>query len=348
MYKNQYRAKTPLTLTLITALGISAVFFSKEISDGIFKGMCFCAEILAPSIFPFMIIAAVTANSSLSFSGKAINNISNRVFGLSAKSLFAVILGISGGYPVGAVGINSLYKKGVISGKEAAKASYIAVGAGPGFLITFVGIRLLNSAEIGAVLFTAQIISVIILGIINRIVFGKENFNSDKEINISDKAGNIFIKSVRSAVYSLIEMCAVVCVFSAAVSITEARLFYNDFISVLLEVTTACYKLSESSNVILIAFAAGFGGLSVHFQIFGALGDIKINKLLFFLYRIIQGITTAFITYLFIKLFNITVPVFSSVKGNFTLGLSGSALGSCLLILTGICFLYSLKTKRED
>ena len=346
MYK--YRVKTPLKLILITALGIGAVFFSKEISDGIYKGICFCAQVLAPSIFPFMIISAVTAKSNLRFSGKRLNRISNFLFGLSAKSLFAVILGIMGGYPVGAVGIHSLYKKGDISGKEAAKASYIAVGAGPGFLITFVGIRLLNSAELGAVLLISQIISVIILGIINRIIFGKENFNSDKEINSPAKAENIFIEAVRKAVYSLIEMCAIVCVFSAAVNIAETYIGNNEYISVLLEVTTACYKLSENGSIILIAFAIGFGGLSVHFQIFQALGDIRINKALFFFYRIIQGLTTAFITYIFIKLFKISIPVFSSAKGNFSLGLSSSALGSCLLILTGICFLYSLKTKRED
>lgn len=343
MYKITLRSPAAFKLILIVLLGAAAVFFSKEVSGGINEGIYFCVSVLVPSVFPFMIISSLTAKINLGFSGRKINKISNSLFGLSAKTVFTVLIGIIGGYPVAAKGISSLYKNGSISEKEAAKAAYIAVGAGPGFLITYVGVRLLNSYEAGAALLVSQITSVIIIGIINRFIFGKGIYNSKKEISVEPSAFEIFISSVKSAVYAIIEMCAIVCVFSAVIKVIEKYSGGNDLVNILLEVSRACYFLSENGSIVPIAFAVGFGGICVHIQIFQALGTIRIKKWLFFLYRIIQGGITAALTYLICKVFNITIPVFSSIRGDFTLSLSGSVVGSSLLILTGICFLFSIK-----
>lgn len=343
MYKITLRSPAAFKLILIVLLGAAAIFFSKEVSGGINEGIYFCVSVLVPSIFPFMIISSLTAELNIGFSGRIINIISNSIFGLSAKTAFTVLIGILGGFPVGAKGIGALYKNGSISEKEASKAAYIAVGAGPGFLITYVGVRLLNSYEAGAALLISQIISVIIIGIINRFIFGKVNYNSNNEIKININAFNVFLNSVKNAVYATIEMCAVVCVFSAIIKVIEKYSGSNDIVNIILEVSRACYFLSENDSIVLIAFAVGFGGLCVHIQIFQALGNIKIKKTLFFLYRIIQGGITAALTYLICKIFSITTPVFSSIRGDFSLSLSGSVVGSSLLILTGICFLFSIK-----
>lgn len=343
MYKKRLADNSQIKLLLIITLAAAAIFFSKEVSGGIYKGIYFCVEVLIPSLFPFMVISTLSAKSNLRFKGKIFNKTANILFGLSGETLFSVILGIFGGYPVGARSIGALYKQGKISISEAEKASYIALGAGPGFLITFVGVKLLNNIEIGIILLISQICSVFFLGILNKFIFLKKEYNSNKENNQAVKhSGNLFIESVTDAVYSAMEMCAIVCVFSAFLSVIE-KYIQSDYVSVFMEVTTACNKLSSGVNIPAIAFAVGFGGVCVHFQVFQALGNIKINKLLYFFYRILQGVITALITTALIKIFDITIPVFSSVKGNLTLGLSTSVIGSCLLVLTGICFIFSIQ-----
>lgn len=343
MYKRALKSPPVFKLIFIVIMGAGTIFFSKEVSGGINEGIYFCVTVLVPSIFPFMIISSLTAKLNLGFTGKTFNRITNSLFGLSAKTVFTVLIGISGGFPVAAKGISVLYKNGSISEREAAKAAYTAVGAGPGFLITYIGIRLLNSFDAGAALFSSQIISVIILGIINRIIFGKGDYNSKFEIKTKINTFEAFISSVSDAVYAVIEMCAVVCVFSSIIKVIEKYSGERDIVNIILEVSRACYKLSENGNIVLIAFAVGFGGICVHIQIFQALGSIKIKKGLFFFYRIIQGGITAALTYLFCKVFNITIPVFSSIREDFSLSLSSSVVGSSLLILTGICFLCSIK-----
>lgn len=50
---------------------------------------------------------------------------------------------------------------------------------------------------------------------------------------------------------------------------------------ILTEVCNAVTAVSKDLPIEVVAFSAGFGGLCIHFQIFSALGDIKVNKLLF-------------------------------------------------------------------
>ncbi|MBR1731306.1 MAG: hypothetical protein IJ725_02595, partial [Ruminococcus sp.] len=232
------------------------------------------------------------------------------------------------------------------SSDEAAKAAYFAVGAGPGFLVTFVGTNLLSCPEVGFCMLAAQILSVIILGVMNKLLFGKNNsYNSNKEIyNSSTSFTSALTEAVISATYGMLEMCGMVVIFSAIISVTE-RLSgdMRVYLSILLEVTTACNTLSENNSVLLIAFAVGFGGLCVHFQIFTALKNVNFNKGLFFLFRIMQGLITALLTELFIKLFRISLPVFSSVDNTPELSLSSSVIGSAMLIICGVGFLFNIK-----
>ena len=345
---NKFRNKQAIVEFIFAAIFITAVLlWGKECSQGALKGIYFCAEVLVPSIFPFMIISVFIAESGLSEKlGKLSGNICPKLFGVSRNLSAVIIMSTIGGYPVGARGISVLRENGKISKSDAVKASYFAVGAGPGFLITFVGGSLLSSREIGMCLLAAQILSVIIIGILNRFIITEKNdYNSNLELSkTSLPFTSAVTKSVISSAYGMLEMCGMVVAFSAVIGISE-KLFADAvvYVSAALEVTTACNLLAENNSVILIAFATGFGGLCVHFQIFTALKSIKINKLLFFFYRIIQGLLTALFTFILIKIFNISLPVFSSVNTPLNLSLSTSAVGSALLILCAVSFIYSIK-----
>ncbi len=338
-------------LVFISAVIFCAMFFGRECSDGALKGIYFCAEVLVPSLFPFMAAAAFVAESGLSrMLGKHLEKPTTMLFGLSGSCAAIILLSLFGGYPVGARGIRTLYENGEINAYEAKKCSYFAVGAGPGFLITFVGVRLLDSSEAGACILAAQIISVIILGVANKYIFReKQSYNSNSELRLtSEKLSNALVKAVESGTYGCIEMCGMVVMFSAFNEVTTRLLADNSAstaANILLEVTTACNLLSSSNNILLIAFAVGFGGLCVHFQVFQALGSVNIKQWIFFLYRIIQGLLTTAFTFIFIRLFRVTLPVFSGTGEAPALALSTSLLGSVMLMLTGLCFIYNIFRK---
>lgn len=345
------KISTVFKLILIVIMIICAACFTKECTKGALNGIYFCAEVLVPSIFPFMVISVFVVKSGVSaMLGKYLDKITRTLFGLSGRCGTVILLSVIGGYPVGARGLTQLCEQGELDEDSAKKAAYFAVGAGPGFLLSFVGVRLLNSFEVGACILGAQVVSVIILGIANKYIFREtRSYISIKEIKKDySSLTDAVVESTVNATYGILEMCGMVVAFSAVGNVIRSLVesdVTGKYVDILLEVTTACNTLAKDRNILLIAFSVGFAGLCVHFQIFQALKDIRINKAVFFVYRIMQGLITALFTYIFIHAFKVTLPVFSSVQDT-ELSLSSSVLGSGLLVLCGVCFLYSIKKNK--
>ncbi len=340
-------------MLFILIMIICAAGFTKQCTKGALNGIYFCAEVLVPSIFPFMVISSFVVKSGISaMLGKYLERITRALFGLSGKCGTVILLSVIGGYPVGARGLAQLCEQGEIDRESARKAAYFAVGAGPGFLLSFVGVRLLNSFEVGACILASQVISVIILGIANKYIFRKNSayiFNTELKNKYSSLSDAV-VESTVSSTYGILEMCGMVVAFSAVGNVARSLIESGSarkYVDILLEVTSACNTLTQEKNIILIAFSVGFAGLCVHFQIFQSLKNIRINKTLFFVYRIIQGLITALFTYIFIRAFGVTLPVFSNIQ-NTELSLSSSVLGSGLLVLCGVCFLYSIRKNKHE
>ncbi len=362
MYKFSAKKSMVFKAGFIIFISFILLIFSNESTKGALKGLMFCGEVLVPSLFPFMVISTFVVKCGLSAAiGKYIDPITKLLFGVSGNCGATILLSMIGGYPVGARGIYALYKNKEINENDAVKMSYFAVGAGPGFLVSFLGANLLGSLEIGFCLLEAQIISVIFIGLMNKYIFRKKNkvkdnkkdiYNSNTETkNKPLSFTSAMVEATVDGTYGILEMCGMVVIFSAVLGIINSLTFlpHNlySYITILFEVTNACNILSRDNNILLIGFAVGFGGLSVHFQIFQALKDIKINQVTFFLFRIIQGLVTCVLTYFLIRIFNLTLPVYSSINSDVKFVLSSSMIGSSLLIITGLCFIYTTKKFKE-
>lgn len=348
MKENIIAVKTLFWVTLC----ILILMLGNYVTDGITGGLLLCTQILIPSVFPFMILANLAVKSGIAdYIGKYTGKLTSWIFGISGKCSAVILLGLIGGYPVGANGIATLYKENKISRYEALKLSYSLVCAGPGFLITYIGLCTLESRTIGVCLIISQVLSVLIIGFINKFIFRKETDNSDKTQSKSVILSEALIYSVKDSTYSILEMCGTVTLFSAILSVFELLLSNNlnivKYIAILLEVTTASNYLCSDNNIMLLAFSVGFAGLSIHFQIFHILRNIHLNKMVFLLYRTTQGCITTFLTYIIFRIFNISLPVYSSIASP-DFSLSTTVIGSIMLIITGICFLNTTRNLHES
>lgn len=327
--------------------------FPQKTADAVRTGIGFCMNILVPSLFPFMIISAFVSNSGLGYAlGKALNKPAKLLFGLNGAGCIALLLGIIGGYPVGGATVGIMYDKGYMNEKQAEKAAYMCVCSGPGFLINFVGASLYSSAETGFLLYLSAVSAVIATGITVNLTIKSKDDTVQKTVppkQREDIALSI-TRSVAQATKSTVDMCSAVILFcilaNLGTSLISNYTVQKGFI-ILTEVTNACNILCGKESLVLIAFAVGFGGISVHFQIFRALGNVKINRLLFFVFRIIQGILTALFTKITLWFFPQTVQVFSSTQNSTAVMTSSSFFGSLMLIITAVCFLYSLKFNKN-
>ncbi len=338
------KTKAVMTFLFITTVFIGLFTYSKECKNGIVSGLVLCVSNLVPSLFLYMILASYISGSKLSlYIGAIFGRPVEKLLKLPKVSASAILLSLIGGYPVGAKCVAQSYKNNLLTKPQAKKLSLITVCSGTGFTLNFIGVSLYNNKIIGVILLVSQLVAYIITATLICIFVKCDDFSEikdDRQIKQTD-----FTTAVFDGCVATLNMCAMVIVFSAIICVCE-KIFEStpvikDFLILTLEVTTACSKLYTKYPLYLISFAMGFSGLCIHFQIFSILKDIGINKFIFFFFRIIQGISSACLTYILLIFFPVTVDVFSSVT-SITPKLSTSIAGGMALILTSVCFLNSI------
>lgn len=354
MFINATLHKTSAVVMTICTLLLcaGALIYSKECSGGAVRGIEMCLGVLVPSLFPFMALSAFIVKSGMSETlGKPFKLIMNKLFGLDSCFAPIILLALIGGYPVGAKGISSLYESRMISEHQAKKALMFAVCSGPGFLINFVGMSIYKNKLIGFIILVSQIVSVILIGVMLNLFDREKEIHNSSEENKACRLplSNAVVESAYDSAKGILNICIFVVLFSAFCGILESIIgdgIFKNCLLCFLEVCSAISTCSENSPIEMIAFAAGFGGLCVHFQIYSALGKIRINKLLFFCIRIIQGVLTAVLTHFGLRMLKIEAMVFSTgaVENASTSG--GTILSGAVLVLVMLCFLYILSHRR--
>lgn len=351
-YKCIGRTKLAFLWVAVLSLISGLFIFSNECKDGATEGILMCLGVLVPSLFPFFILSSFLAETEiLDCLTPVLNPTSKLLLGLRGICLVPIILSVVGGYPVGARTVAALYGKGAINKNEAERLSLICCSAGPGFLVTFVGVSLLQSKESGIILLSSQIISVVILSILSRFFFGKaesaeENKLNKRQISVSEA----LVSSVNSAVKSAAGMCGFVIAFSVICNVlTEGFGADNTlgkiFVS-LLEITTGVSLVSGEVSLELLSALTGFGGICVHLQIFRELKGIPYSKIRFYIFRLIQSGICLFSAKILLLIFPVTEDVFSTVSKPPELTFYSSIVGCVALIITSLIFILALRRKR--
>lgn len=337
---------------VIFLLSLAGLFvFSQECKDGAIDGIFMCLSVLIPSLFPFFVLSSFLSESNiLSPLSPIFNPLARFLLKACGICLIPCIMAVAGGYPVGAKSVASLRANGLIDQKEAEKLSCVCVGAGPGFLVTFIGVSILNSKQAGIILLVSQIISMVVLCFISALFFGKTECENlckiKKEVCICEAVVN----SVNSAVKSTVGMCGFVVVFSIVCKILTEGFGINGALGKALisalEITTGLSLTGAGLSVEAISALTGFGGICVHLQIFRELKNVEFSKLRFYIFRFVQSAVCFVSTKILLLLFPVTVDVFSSVTQAPKLSLYSSIFGTIALLITSVIFIISIRHKR--
>ena len=355
MFVNVSARKTAAAAKAAAAILLCALplVFAEECREGAKRGLELCLRVLLPSLFPVMAATGLMVKSgACALTGRLLRRPSKWLFGVSGTMAPVILMSLIGGYPVGAAGISALRRQGAVSEQEAKRAALFAVGAGPGFVTGFVGAAIYGNAAVGRIMLAAQSASVLLLSVPARLLVpaGRESRQADGRLPPSLPFDRALVEAVTEAARNMGVICAFVTVFSAMLALTEkltANETAQDAVFLLSEVCTAATRLAPKAPVALVAFAVGFGGICVHCQILSALGEVKVNRLLFFLFRILQGALTALLTYIALRLTPQTSPVFSTVSPN-TAVYGGSTLSGAVLAGVVICFFISVRQSTRQ
>ena len=354
-------SKKDIMKSVIILFVISNFFiFSKYASTGAKIGLNYCLNTLIPTLLPFIIISLLVVNSGLSEKmGYLLNPFTKLFFNLPGCAGSTILVSLLGGYPTGANGVVALWKKGLVSEKQAERMLYFTVAGGPAFIISVLGETLLRDKKIGLILFVSHIIPVFILGLISGIASTKETYNISKESS-SENFSNALIVSSAKATQNMFQICTLVILFSSFLEIFQNSRINTYFLEILrnvgvssnvaqsvvpmlLEITSGSLTgIKYHVPLPVLSFFISWGGICVQMQIFSMLKEINFSKVKFVLFRLAHGVLSAGMTQLILCNMKYTVQTFNSKSYHFentSLVFGGQSL---VLVLLCICFLISI------
>ena len=86
----------------LTALG-ALLLCSQAALESARAGLTLCAQMIVPSLLPFFILSSLLQQLGLpGILGRWLSPVTQRLFGIGGAGASALLLGVTGGYPLGA------------------------------------------------------------------------------------------------------------------------------------------------------------------------------------------------------------------------------------------------------
>ena len=337
-------------------------------ADGIKKGMDYSVRIIIPSLFPYMVLSSFMIRSGADeFIGFAARPLT-RLLGLPDCAASAVILGLVGGFPVGAKCTSILYHRKKINSEQAQRMMCFCICPGPAFLITALGNIMLGNNMSGVILYASQIISSLLIGIILGL-----SARINKRCTVYHQTGNVkkaepvipcLIGSASDGAESIIGMTALILVFSMFSDLISAAAGYlsgssaqsgiflrrelSVIIPVIMEVTGGCQAVKDASMPLwAFSLCVGFGGMCVHFQIFSLVRDIPVSIKKYLAFRILNSVLSAAVTRAFCVFYAPAVSAMTVGGGDRACFSAKTVTGSIAMLVMSVIFVVSMQRDRR-
>ena len=336
-----------IKIVFILVLMSLIVCFPNVSGKGVTQGLLISANVIIPSLFPFMVCVLMLIKTKINLHFVFLNKILYICFGQHFNMFFVFVLSMIGGYPIGSVLLDEMQKNNEISNKAANIMLTYCVNAGPAFVLCVVG-SALGSYKLGIVLFVSNILSSLFLSIICAKELRKEENVCIKHIKNTKTFLQSFFESISDASSSIIRISCYIIFFSVINS-------YIDYFSVNIPLlknikylTEITFAVTDCKNIYLVAFLLSFAGISIWCQVISMFKSGKINIKRFVFSRFLHGIISVTIVFLLLKIFDITLSTFSNgIRYNIKFLYSNFSL-FCSMIVMIITFLIFVFSKNNS
>lgn len=298
-------------IIFVIALMFLIIAYPSLSADGVCRGLQISANVIVPSLFPFMVCILMLTKSEITINVRNLNNLLYKFFGQNFNMFFVFVLSLIGGYPIGAVMIAEMYKNKQISSNIANIMITYCVNAGPAFIIFIAG-NSFKSKSIGIVLFFANMLASILLMILSIKTFKSEKTNYTFNTTLTKNIFENFFESIADSCNSVIRISAFIVFFSVINSYIEYFFANVPILCKIQYFTEITFAVTNCKNIYFVSFLISFSGLSIWCQIFALLKDLKINIKKFIFSRIIHGLLSMCITFLMINVFRIKLFTFNN------------------------------------
>lgn len=151
------------------ALFLLFLFSSADARQGAADGLRLWGTLLVPSLLPYFAAAGLlTRLGAVDALARRLAPAAAQLFGVSGAGAAVFLLGLSGGYPLGAASIGALYRDGLLQKDEAEHLLAFCDNSGPAFAVGALGVGVFGSAGSGMLLWGLHAISAAAVGILFR------------------------------------------------------------------------------------------------------------------------------------------------------------------------------------
>lgn len=296
-------------LALLAAL----IVLPAAAAEGARSGLSVCAGVIVPSLFPFLVLSSLLSALGLPAALARLAGPPLARLGLPPEAAAPFLLGLCGGYPVGADAVARLVRAGTLSPEEGSRLLPVCNNTGPGFIVGVAGSAVFGSARVGALLYFCHVLAACTLAL--RPGGSARPLRAAPGAPPAPAGADVFSACVAGAASITLNLCGYVVFFSvlgallrgagivsALAGALSARLgaelrWSSALLSGLLELGGGVAALrgmpASPANLALAAFLLGFGGLSVHAQTLAAVSGTKIRCARHFAGRIVHGALSA-------------------------------------------------------
>jgi len=327
--------------TILLAVGL--VLFPSDIADASRNALNLCCTVVIPALFPFFVLSSLTTESGIGHQiSSFLSPLMRRIFRISGSGASALILGILGGYPVGASCIKTHYQSKQCTKEEAEHLLGFCNNSGPSFILGAVGIGVFGGIKIGALLLAVHILAALTVGILFSFVAPKPTKTQIHQTHALPFSSAL-CNSVKSGLQSSLNVCAFVLFFAVFTEILHlfSILPSGGVLGVLFggvfEITSGIAALQNSVSSLptaftVAAFLLGFGGISVHAQTLSILSDTDLSPKKYFLGKCLHAAVSALFASVISQTFLSTQTVFAPISQQTNIP------GLCVLLISLLSF----------
>lgn len=271
--------------------------------------LALCAQVIIPSLFPFFVLSSlIISTGGAEIFASLLGGSMPLLFGLSSAGASAFVLGLVGGYPVGARTVGELYARGTLARRHAERLLGFCNNAGPGFILGICGSAVFHSARVGVYLYLVHIAAALFSGMLLCRDLPRRG-RAERNVPCAQKDApfaSLFSAAVQSALGGILNVCAFVVLFMVLLRLIASVLPASFAALPLYPLLLGCVEMTNgitllSSSRIGFVFCAvllGWGGLSVHAQTLSVLGDSDLSTRYYWRGKIMQAALSAPLAYL--------------------------------------------------
>ncbi len=310
---------------IFSGVGCIAMMLFPEIAlESASRGISLWATSVLPALLPFFICAGFMVSLGVpKMIGRYFEPLFRAVFRVPGNAAFVFLVSITSGYPMGAKLIADLHRENQIQKQDAEKMLSFCSTSGPLFLLGTVGVSMLHSATLGAVIAFSHYIGAIVNGILfcniparfskNTQYYPKQSFRNPQSNHIAmPSLLSCFTDSILSALRTLGIICGYLVLFCLLTDFMQfcgiLQFFPNQVSKSLFrgifEMTVGCNSIALAPDVspvvkcAVASFLISFGGLSIMAQSMSLLSGTGIRVFTYLKLKFAHGIFSAIIALL--------------------------------------------------